>query len=153
MSSTRARRTRPGAAGSTPRDAGWAPSTVGSLRIVRPSGHETVAARTGRDWAAWVSFLDVHEAHDLPHAEIAKLVLVETGLGWSSQPEALGYERIRGLRAVGQQRSGEFEANRSKTMPVPVERLSRRSPTTRRGRAGSTRARPSPRRRPTSRCA
>ena len=116
-------------------------------------GDETVSARTGRTWAEWVRFLDAHGAYDLPHPEIAKLALAETGHGWWSQSVAVGYERIRGLREVGQRRSGEYEANRSKTMPVPVERLSRRSPTTRRGRAGSTRARPSPRRRPTSRCA
>jgi len=84
---------------------------------------EAVAAKTGRDWPEWVRFLDAKRAHELPHAEIAKLVLAETGLGWWSQSVAVGYERIRGLRAVGQQRSGEFEANRSKTLPVPVERL------------------------------
>ncbi|HSL71405.1 MAG TPA: hypothetical protein VK864_14255, partial [Longimicrobiales bacterium] len=30
------------------------------------------------------------------------------------------YERIKGLRDVGQRRSGEYEANKSKTFQVPV---------------------------------
>jgi hypothetical protein len=84
---------------------------------------EAVSSRTGRTWAEWVRFLDAKGAYDLPHAEIAKLALAETGSGWWSQSVAVGYERIRGLRAVGQRRSGEFEANRSKTFPVPVQRL------------------------------
>jgi uncharacterized protein YndB with AHSA1/START domain len=37
----------------------------------------------------------------------------------------VGYERIKGLRAVGQRRDGSFEANKSKTFPVPVARLYR----------------------------
>jgi uncharacterized protein YndB with AHSA1/START domain len=37
----------------------------------------------------------------------------------------VGYERIRGLREIGQRRSGSFEASKSKTFPVPVGRLYR----------------------------
>jgi uncharacterized protein YndB with AHSA1/START domain len=37
----------------------------------------------------------------------------------------VGYERIRGLRAIGQRRDGGYEASRSKTVPVPVTRLYR----------------------------
>lgn len=84
---------------------------------------EAVARATGRTWAEWVRFLDAAGAYDLAHRDIAKVVMAETGHGWWSQSVAVGYERIRGLRAVGQRRSGEFEANRSKTFPVPVERL------------------------------
>ncbi len=86
-------------------------------------GDETVSARTGRTWAEWVRFLDAHGAYDLPHPEIARLALAETGHGWWSQSVAVGYERIRGLREVGQRRSGEYEANRSKTFHAPLERL------------------------------
>jgi uncharacterized protein YndB with AHSA1/START domain len=35
----------------------------------------------------------------------------------------VGYERIKGLRARGQQRSGEFTMNRSRTFGVDVETL------------------------------
>jgi len=84
---------------------------------------EAVAARTGRGWAEWVRFLDAEGAYELPHSEIARLVLAETGLGWWSQTVAVGYERIRGLREKGQRSTGDYEASRSKTFPVPVERL------------------------------
>jgi len=36
---------------------------------------------------------------------------------------AVGYERIRGLRAIGQKRSGTYAATKSKTFGVPVARL------------------------------
>jgi hypothetical protein len=36
---------------------------------------------------------------------------------------AVGYERIKGLRERGQQRSGEFTMNRSRTFGVDVETL------------------------------
>ena len=35
----------------------------------------------------------------------------------------VGYERIKGLRAVGQRRDGSFEASKSKTFTVPLDRL------------------------------
>jgi hypothetical protein len=35
----------------------------------------------------------------------------------------VGYERIKGLRAVGQRRDGWFEANKSKTFAVPLAQL------------------------------
>jgi uncharacterized protein YndB with AHSA1/START domain len=43
--------------------------------------------------------------------------------GWWAQTVTVGYERIKGLRAVGQRRDGSFEANKSKTFPVPLARL------------------------------
>jgi hypothetical protein len=35
----------------------------------------------------------------------------------------VGYERIKGLRAMGQRRDGSFEANKSRTFAVPLARL------------------------------
>ena len=35
----------------------------------------------------------------------------------------VGYERIKGLRAVGQRRDGSFEASKSKTFTMPLDRL------------------------------
>ena len=42
---------------------------------------------------------------------------------WWAQTITVGYERIRGLRDVGQRRDGTYEANKSKTFPVPLARL------------------------------
>jgi hypothetical protein len=80
--------------------------------------------KTGCTWERWVKALDRAKAHTWPHREIAKYV-VETYKvpGWWAQTVTVGYERIKGLRAVGQRRDGSFEANKSKTLPVPLSRL------------------------------
>jgi hypothetical protein len=43
--------------------------------------------------------------------------------GWWSQTVAVGYERIKGLRAIGQRMDGSFEASKSRTFAVPLARL------------------------------
>jgi len=84
-----------------------------------------VEAKTGKDWPEWVRTLDELDAIMLSHREIARLVHETFEIsGWWAQTVTVGYERIRGLRQVGQRRSsGKFEANKSKTYPVPVSRL------------------------------
>jgi uncharacterized protein YndB with AHSA1/START domain len=37
----------------------------------------------------------------------------------------VGYERIKGMRAIGQRRDGSFEATKSRTFAVPLVRLYR----------------------------
>jgi uncharacterized protein YndB with AHSA1/START domain len=39
---------------------------------------------------------------------------------WWAQTITVGYERIRGLRAIGQRRDGTREISRSRTVPVPI---------------------------------
>lgn len=85
-----------------------------------------VADATGRTWLEWVRALDAEDAASLPHADIAALVSGRFGVGdWWTQMVTVGYERLRGLRAVGQRRDGGWEANKSRTYPVPAERLFR----------------------------
>lgn len=88
---------------------------------------ETVRTRTGRDWKEWVRLLDAIGAASMPHREIARSVHESYGIpGWWAQTVTVGYERIRGLREIGQRRdSGRFDANKSKTFNVPVGRLYR----------------------------
>ena len=57
--------------------------------------------------------------------------------GWWAQTVTVGYERIKGLRAVGQRRDGTFEANKSRTFAVPLARLYAPSTTPAFGPAGS----------------
>ena len=60
------------------------------------------------------------------HGDIAKYLYEEQGVpGWWAQTVTVGYERIRGLRDIGQRRSGEYEASKSKTLPVPLGKLFR----------------------------
>jgi hypothetical protein len=80
--------------------------------------------RTGCTWERWVKALDRAKAYTWPHPKIAKYVTEKYHIpGWWAQTVTVGYERIKGLRAVGQRRDGSFEANKSKTFAVPLERL------------------------------
>lgn len=86
---------------------------------------EAVSRSTGRTWAEWKQALDAVDAHTLDHAGIAALVgerWPESGPWWA-QTVTVGYERIRGLRVLGQKSTGDFAASKSKTFPVPVSTL------------------------------
>ena len=83
-----------------------------------------IEEKTGCDWALWVHALDIAHAYELSHREIAKLVKEKWDTpSWWTQMVTVGYERIKGLRERGQQRSGTFTMNRSRTFGVDVERL------------------------------
>jgi hypothetical protein len=81
-------------------------------------------AKTERTWREWVEALDWHHASKLPHREIAQIVSREFGVAdWWSQTVTVGYERIKGLRAIGQRRDGSYEASKSRTYGVTVKTL------------------------------
>ena len=82
--------------------------------------------RTGCTWERWVKALDYAKAYTWTHREIAQHVHEKYKVpGWWAQSVTVGYERIKGLRAVGQRRDGSFEANKSRTFSVPLVRLYR----------------------------
>lgn len=82
-----------------------------------------VRRQTGHTWTEWVELLDAFGAKEKAHRDIAEHVH-SLGVGdWWAQTVTVGYERIRGLRAIGQRRSGAWEATRSRTIAVPVETL------------------------------
>jgi hypothetical protein len=86
----------------------------------------TIKKNTGCTWERWVKALDSVEAYTWPHREIAAYVHTTYKTpGWWAQTVTVGYERIKGLRVIGQRRSGAFEASKSKTFPVPLARLYR----------------------------
>jgi hypothetical protein len=83
-------------------------------------------ARTGGTWARWVKALDRVQAYTWSHGEIAAHVREKYEIpGWWAQGVTVGYERIKGLRAVGQRRDGSFAATKSRTFAVPLVRLYR----------------------------
>jgi len=87
---------------------------------------DVVRARTGKGWSEWTAALDAVGAAAKPHREIAQhLHDVHGTPRWWTQMIAVGYERIRGLREVGQRRGGGYEASKSKTFAVPLARLYR----------------------------
>ena len=85
---------------------------------------EAVKAKTGCAWQRWVNALDAANASDMTHREIANHVHEKYKVsGWWAQTVTVGYERIKGLREIGQRRGGSFEANKSKTIAVPLAKL------------------------------
>jgi hypothetical protein len=82
-----------------------------------------IVKQTGRTWAQWVRVLDDVRAAEKPHREIAEFVSSLGTPDWWSQTVTVGYERIRGLRRIGQRRDGTYEASKSRTFNVPIERL------------------------------
>jgi hypothetical protein len=89
--------------------------------------NEKIRERTGRSWKEWVGELDAIGALSMRHRDIAQRLHDEFGVGdWWSQTVTVGYERIRGLREIGQRLgTGTFDANKSKTFAAPVSRLYR----------------------------
>ncbi|MEZ4446033.1 MAG: DUF1801 domain-containing protein [Polyangiaceae bacterium] len=88
---------------------------------------EVMLARTGRSWAAWVALLDAAGAPTMSHRDIARHIRDHHPDidGWWAQGITVGYERIRGLRDVGQRRGGKYDANKTRTFPVAVGSLYR----------------------------
>lgn len=82
-----------------------------------------VKKATGRNWSEWVRALDAVSAAEKPHREIARYVSSIGTPDWWSQMVTVGYERIRGLRDRGQRRGGSYEATKSRTFNVSVEKL------------------------------
>jgi hypothetical protein len=98
-------------------------SPVPELDYARVAGmsDEAVRAKTGRTWKEWVRALDAIGAASMRHRDIARHMNEELNWDeWWAQSVTVGYERIKGLRDVGQRRGGLYEANKSKTFPVPV---------------------------------
>jgi uncharacterized protein YndB with AHSA1/START domain len=80
---------------------------------------EAIKKNTGCTWEKWVWALDQVNAHNWPHGEIARYVKEKYKVrDWWTQAVTVGYERIRGLRARGQRRSGSWEASKSRTINV-----------------------------------
>ncbi len=82
--------------------------------------------KTGCTWERWVKALDRAQAYTWSHREIATYVHEKYKIpGWWAQTVTVDYERIKGLRAIGQRRDGSFEASKSRTFAVPLVRLYR----------------------------
>ena len=102
---------------------------------------EKLEQSTGCGWERWVKALDHYGADTMSHAQIASLIKTKykNTPPWWTQMVAVGYERIKGLRARGQQRDGTYGATKSRTFDAPVSRLFEAwvEPALRRGWLGS----------------
>ena len=101
-----------------------APAAKPDYAALAGKSDDVMLEKTGCDWEKWVYALDRKKAFDLPHGEIADIVREQYRIdGWWAQTVAVGYERIKGLRAIGQRRDGSYEASKSRTYNVPVATL------------------------------
>jgi hypothetical protein len=86
----------------------------------------TIKAKTGCNWERWVGALDHVGAHEWSHRVIADYVHEKYKVpGWWTQAVTVGYERVKGLRAIGQRRGGGYEASKSKVIAAPLSRVYR----------------------------
>jgi uncharacterized protein YndB with AHSA1/START domain len=103
-----------------------ASSSIAPAEYARLAGKSDaiIKEKTGCGWERWVKALDREKVYTWPHRDIATHVREKYKIpGWWAQSVTVGYERIKGLRAVGQRRDGLFEAGKSKTFPVPLAQL------------------------------
>src|SRR5262249_9151113 len=85
---------------------------------------EALQKATGCNWERWVNALDRVKAFEKSHREIAVYIAQKYKTpSWWTQMVTVGYERIRGLREVGQQRGGEYRTTKSKTFAFPLRKL------------------------------
>ena len=98
--------------------------TEGRPWVANPEiSDQTVIEKTGRSWNQWCDYIDAH-VNSMVHAEIAAYLFENTELNqWWSQGITVGYERVTGLRQVGQLPDGTFTANKSKTLPINADLL------------------------------
>lgn len=107
---------------------------VGRTRLPIPAdvaeiagtGEDALTRATDRSWTHWIRLLDAEQAHQWPHREIAAWLVANHEIStWWAQSVTVGYERVRGLRALGQRRDGQWEVSRSRTFPWSSERVFR----------------------------
>ena len=102
------------------------PSIVPPTQYADVAGMSDAAVKdaTGCTWERWVNSLDYHQAYTWSHRDIAKYLREKYKTpSWWTQMVTVGYERIKGLRAQGQQRGGSFTVTRSKTVRAPLAAL------------------------------
>ena len=86
---------------------------------------ENIRRRTGRGWEEWFDLLDDWGADKRTHRETARWVAEQLGIGplvWEAQAVTHSYERVRGLREVGEHADG-FAITAQKTIAAPAERV------------------------------
>jgi hypothetical protein len=108
------------------RPAGTAPAAKPDYARLAGMTDAKLKEKTGCDWSRWVRALDHQGADKMTHGEIARLVNEKWKVpGWWSQTVTVGYERIKGLREIGQRLDGTYEASKSRTLPAPVSAVFR----------------------------
>jgi hypothetical protein len=85
---------------------------------------EKVSAATGHTWKEWSTLLDDAGAHAWAHGKVTQYLHDTHHVRpWWTQMVAVGYERIKGKRAIGQRMDGTYEATRSRTLKTSLAKL------------------------------
>jgi hypothetical protein len=101
-----------------------APEATIDFAVLAGVSDAAIKAKTGCTWERWVRALDHHRADTWTHREVAEFVRKKYKVSdWWSQTVTVGYERIKGKRAMGQRMNGSFEATKSRTFAAPVSRV------------------------------
>jgi hypothetical protein len=101
------------------------PFDIGSTKPPLVTSDDNIRRRTGRGWEEWFDLLDDWGADKRTHRETARWVAEQLGIGplvWEAQAVTHSYERVRGLREVGEHADG-FAVTAQKTIAAPAERV------------------------------
>ncbi len=87
-------------------------------------GDEAVQAATGRGWEQWFELLDDAGALQWSHKQMVAF-LVQQGLDkpWWQQMVSSTYERVRGLKQVGETADAGFQVGVQRSLPIGAEAL------------------------------
>jgi uncharacterized protein YndB with AHSA1/START domain len=86
-------------------------------------GDDAVRKASGKGWQEWFRILDRFDARAKGHhAAACHLEEAHEVPGWWAQMITVQYERERGLRAVNQRMSGDYEVSVSRTIAAPRDR-------------------------------
>ena len=99
-----------------------------SINFAKLAGMSDAAVQkaTGCTWDKWVFALDHAGADSWSHRAIAEYVHdVYKVPDWWTQTVTVGYERIKGLREIGQRRGGGYEAHKSKSIAASAAKVFR----------------------------
>lgn len=99
------------------------PQAPDAMELTRMTDDAMVRG-SGKSIGEWLGILDSWGATERKHAEIARWLVAEHGIGgWWAQNVTVGYERARGLRALHDRPSG-YEVSASRTINAAPERVS-----------------------------
>ncbi|MCW2956070.1 MAG: hypothetical protein JWO69_939 [Thermoleophilia bacterium] len=91
----------------------------------RGTSDEAVREATGRDWESWFHWLDAHDAGDLDHPSIVKLLEERAELpnGWWQQQVTVNFEQHIGRRVPGMTADGTFQVGARRTFRSSPSRV------------------------------
>ena len=78
---------------------------------------KTMKEKTGCPWERWVRALDKAKAYEWDHTKLTTYIHEKYKVApWWTQMTAVGYERLKGMRARQQRLDGKWGADKSKTI-------------------------------------